>query len=191
MRIDVDKLSPDKLDQLQSAVRVLRDKEREIADLEERLKRLRSELSDMRHRSLPELFYEAHVDHVGLPAEGNRPAVDAVMRKEFKAAIPASWPIARRDTAFKTLDELDLSDLQKITFTIPFEAGQRSRAEEFGMYLTAQNYHFNVARSVHHATLTSALKELYQKGLVPSITQLEAIGGFIGTSVELKPRRDK
>jgi hypothetical protein len=183
-------LPPDKLEQLQVAVRELRDKEREIADLEDRIKRLRTEVSDIRHRSLPELFYEAHVDHVGLPAEGNRPAVDAVMRKEYKAAIPANWPVAKREQAFKTLDELELGDLQKITFTIPFEAGQRSRADEFSKFLTLANYHFSVARSVHHMSLSSALKEICEQGHVPSLPQLEAIGGFIGTSVDLKPRKD-
>lgn len=183
-------LPKDKLDRVETAVRGLRDKERELADLEERVKQVRGEISDMKHRVLPELFYEAHVDRVGLPAEGNRPAVDAVMRKEYKAAIPANWPLEKKQTAYRTLDELELGDLQKITYTIPFEAGQRSRAEEFGAYLTMKNYHFNVARSVHHASLTSALREVCEKGNVPSLSQLEAIGGFIGTSVDLKLRKD-
>lgn len=184
------KLPPDKLEQLQAAVRVLRDKEREVADLEERLKQLLSEISDLKHRSMPELFYEAHVDRVGLPAEGNRPAVDAIMRKEYKAAIPANWPAEKRDTAFRTLDEMDMRDLMKITYTIPFEAGQRKRAEQFGAYLTKENFHFSVARSVHHASLSSALKEICEKGQVPSLTQLENIGGFIGTSIDLKQRKE-
>jgi len=184
------KLPQDKLDKLEAAARELYDKEREVVDLEERLKRLRSEISDMKHRSLPELFYEAHVDRVGLPAQGNRPAVDAVMRKEYKAAIPQSWPVEKRETAFRTLDEMDMGDLMKITFTIPFEAGQRERAEIFGAYLEGHKYHYNVARSVHHATLSSALREVCEKGDVPSLSQLDAIGGFIGTSVDLKPRKE-
>jgi len=180
----------DKLDQLEAAVRNLRDKEREAGDLEERLKYLKAEISDIKHRSLPELFYEAHVDRVGLPAEGNRPAVDAIMRKEYKAAIPANWPAEKRETAFRTLDEMDMRDLMKITYTIPFEAGQYARAKEFGALLTMNNIHHSVARSVHHASLSSALKEICEKGQVPSLTQLENIGGFIGTSIDLKQRKE-
>lgn len=182
-------LSPDKLEQLQSAVRVLRDKEREIADLEERLKQLKSEASAMRHRALPELFYTAHVDRVGLPAQGNFPAVDAVMSTDYKASIPASWPAEKRSNAFKTLDELDLRDLQKIIYNITFEAGRRKHAEAFGAYLTDNNYHFSVTRSVHHASLSAALKEICEQGHVPSLNQLESIGGFIGDSVNLKVRK--
>jgi hypothetical protein len=183
-------ISPDKLEQLQGFVRRLRDKEREVADLEERLKQVKSEISTLRHRTMPELFYSAHVDRVGLPAEGNRPAVDAVMDTEYKASIPANWPQPKREAAFKTLDELDLRDLQKIIYTVTYQAGRRAQAEEFGEYLTANNIAFSVARSVHHASLSAALREICQKGKVPSLPQLEAIGGFIGDSVNLKVRKE-
>jgi hypothetical protein len=179
----------DQLDVLRDGVRELRDKEREIADLEERLKQLRTECSEIRHRTLPELFRQAQVDKIGLPAEGNRPAVDAKLRNEYKAAVPASWPTEKRLDAFKVLDELNLGNIVKITYTIVFEAGQRSQADEFGTLLTMRNYAFNAARAVHHATLSAALKEICEAGEVPSLPQLEAIGGFIGTSVDLKTRR--
>jgi hypothetical protein len=129
------------------------------------------------------------VDHIGIPAEGNRPAVDAKLRKEYKASIPESWPDNKRQTAFATLDELDMSDLQKITFTVIFEAGNRAPAANFGEYLKAENLDFSVKRAVHHATLSAALKERCEAGFVPSLLQLEAIGGYIGTSVDLKTRK--
>ena len=108
---------------LEAHVRDLREKEKQIEDLEEELKALRAQVRFIRTQQLPELFYEAQVDHIGLPAEGNRPAVDAKLRKEYKASIPESWPDNKRRAAFDTLDELDMSDLQKITFTVIFEAG--------------------------------------------------------------------
>jgi hypothetical protein len=174
---------------LEDSVRVLRDKEREITDLEDRLKELKAEVRTIKSQTLPELFYEARVDRIGLPAEGNRPAVDARLRKEYKASIPESWPDTKRQTAFATLDELDMSDLQKITFTVIFEAGNRAAAEAFRDQLQEQNIDFSVKRAVHHATLSAALKERCEAGHVPSLPQLEAIGGFIGTSVDLKPRK--
>jgi len=174
---------------LEDGVRILREKEREIIDLEDQLKQLRAEVRVIKSQTLPELFYEARVDHIGLPAEGNRPAVDAKLRKEYKASIPESWPDNKRQTAFNTLDELDMSDLQKITFTVIFEAGNRDAAEEFRGQLNAQQIDFSVKRMVHHATLSAALKERCESGEVPSLTQLEAIGGFIGTSVDLKARK--
>jgi hypothetical protein len=183
-------IPPDKLEKLQGAVRDLRDRERQVADLEERLKQLKTEISDLRRRTLPEIFAEAHVDRVGLPAEGNQPAIDARLHKEYKAAIPASWPTAKRETAFNTLDELELGNLQKLTFVVTFEAGQRERAEKFHARLTELNYAFSVTRAVHHATLSAALKERCEAGQVPSLAQLDSIGGYIGTSVDLKQRRE-
>jgi len=180
----------DKLEALRAATRILRDKEREIADLEERLEHLRKEVSALRHRSLPEMFYQAGVDHIGLPQEGNFPAVDAKLKKDYKASIPASWPAAKRDEAFRTLDDLALQNLMKITYTVPFEAGQRDRAEKFGDWMRNHSISFSVARSVHHASLSSALKEICEQGNVPSSDQLAAIGGFIGDSVTIK-RRDQ
>jgi hypothetical protein len=174
---------------LEDSVRDLRDKEREIVDLEDRLKELRAQVRVIKSQTLPELFYEARVDHVGLPAEGNRPAIDAKLRKEYKASIPESWPDNKRQAAFNTLDELDLSDLQKITFTVIFEAGNREPAAAFSAQLKEQNLDFSVKRAVHHATLTAALKERCESGHVPSLAQLEAIGGFIGTSVDLRTRK--
>jgi hypothetical protein len=174
---------------LEAHVRDLREKEKQIEDLEEELKALRAQVRFIRTQQLPELFYEAQVDHIGLPAEGNRPAVDAKLRKEYKASIPESWPDNKRRAAFDTLDELDMSDLQKITFTVIFEAGNRERAEQFSAQLKQGNLDFSVKRAVHHATLSAALKERCEAGHVPSFTQLEAIGGYIGTSVDLKTRK--
>jgi len=174
---------------LEDSVRELREKEQEVLDLEDQLKALRAEIRVIKSQTLPELFYEARVDHIGIPAEGNRPAVDAKLRKEYKASIPESWPDNKRATAFATLDELDLSDLQKITFTVIFEAGNRDSADQFRDMLTHQQLDFSVKRAVHHATLSAALRERCESGHVPSLPQLEAIGGFIGTSVDLKTRR--
>src|SRR5262245_3967429 len=174
---------------LEAAVRDLREKERAIEDLEEQLKVMRAQVLTIRTRTLPELFHVAHVDKIGLPAEGNRPAVDAKLRKEYKAAIPASWPETKRQEAFATLDELEMGDLQKITFTIIFEAGNRQKAESFSARLEKAGYEYSVTRAVHHATLSAALKERCEAGNVPSLLQLEAIGGFIGSSVDLKPRK--
>jgi len=174
---------------LEDHVRILREKEQEIVDLEDQLKQLRTEVRTIKSQTLPELFFEARVDHIGLPQEGNRPAVDAKLRTEYKASIPESWPDNKRQTAFNTLDELDMTDLQKITFTILFEAGNREAAEEFRSQLNAQQIDFSVKRSVHHATLSAALKERCQSGHVPSLPQLEAIGGYVGNTVDLKTRR--
>jgi len=183
-------LSPDKLEVVRDAVRVLRDKEREIADLEERLKQLRNEVNLIRRRDLPELFFQAHVDHIGLPAEGNRPPVDAVMNKEYKASIPVNWPPEKRQNAFEVMDDLGIGNLQKITFTVIFESGRRMQADLFSNYLATHDYSYSVKRDVHHASLTAALRELCEQGHVPNVEQLEAIGGYIGTSVDLKVRRD-
>jgi len=174
---------------LEDSVRGLRDLEQEIEDLEELIKQKRAHVRTIRTQTLPELFYEARVDHIGIPAEGNRPAVDAKLRKEYKASIPESWPEPKRQTAFATLDELDMSDLQKITYTVIFEAGNREPAAQFGAHLREHNIDFSVKRAIHHATLSAALKERCESGHVPSLPQLEAIGGFIGTSVDLKVRK--
>jgi len=183
-------LTPDKLNIVRNAARDLAELERRAADLEEELKAVRKQISEIKHSRLPELFFEAGVDNIGVPAEGNRPAFDAEMRLAYKASIAANWSPQQRADAFEVLAELEMDYLIQTTFTIKFPVKTYEQAQKFETYLQTHNLDYTSKMDVHHASLTAALKERCQHGEVPSPAQLLAIGGYIGNTVELKQRRD-
>jgi hypothetical protein len=181
----------DKLETVRDAARELRALEQERADLEARLKEVNHAIADIRHQRLPQLFFEAEVDQIGVPARGNQPAFDAIIKTDYKAAIATSWAPEKRANAFDVLDELGLSYLIKSTYTVNFPGKAREAALAFEAMLDKQGIDFSSKLDVHHASLTAALKELCNKGEVPSPSQLEAIGGYIGNTVELKVRKEQ
>src|SRR5262245_34029155 len=179
--------SSDRLEAVRSAVRARRDLGREIAELEERL----DALSKRRHRLdaevLPGMFLEIGVDRIGLPAEGNEPAVDAVLSNLYNASIPAAWDAERREKAFAKLSELGLGALVRRVVESDFGPGEEGWKRVVDA-LEKLGVSFSVKDTVHWKTLTAAIQSLCEAGRTPSAPDLEAVGAFVGKIVKLKPR---
>jgi len=179
----------DRLEAVRSAVRARRDLAREIADLEEKL----DVLSKRRHRldteTLPEMFMSIGVDRIGLPAEGNEPAVDAVLSNLYNASIPAKWDAERREKAFAKLEELGLGAIVRRVVESDFGPGEEGWKRVVDA-LEALGVSFSVKDTVHWKTLTAGIQSLCEAGKTPSAPDLETVGAFVGKIVNLKPRSD-
>lgn len=179
--------SADKLDRLREKVREARDAKAEAAELEERRKAANNRYNELVHRELPELFAEARLGSVGLPAEGNHPAYNVVCRSYYKAVISAEWEPERRAKAFDFLRDREAGDLIKNVVAVPFGRGDEAAADELCSWLGERQISYERGSEVNWQTLTAWLKEQVDKYHVDfSKDDLEKIGAQVGQVVELK-----
>lgn len=178
--------SSDSLEKIGKAVERWRDLSAEIADLEQRLEQARSSRSAVERNVLPELFSQAGVESVSVPASGNLPACEARLSDFYRANIPVSWAPQRREQAFRTLDHLGLSSLVRVTLRVSFDRESREEAEKVIRMLEQAGHSPEVDRQVHHSQLTSAVAELDRSGRRPSLSDLDSIGADVGKIVKVR-----
>jgi hypothetical protein len=176
------------LDTLREACRAYLAKRQELEDATARRDAIARELNDLTTTVLPEMFYEARVDRVGLPAEGNRAAYDIQLKPFYRANIAADWPDEKRSAGFAAMTELGLKDLIKYTITIRFAPGDEMIDTVMG-WLDFNQIEYETDLAVAWNTLSAALKSLCKNNKIPSDSQLQAIGGMIGHVVDVT-RRD-
>jgi hypothetical protein len=176
----------DALAKIRDAIAQARDLDMEIEDLENRLSDKKRELEKLLGDELPMLMIDKKVTRIDLDKSGNLPAYEAKLGPFYSANIPAGWDAERRTRAFEELEKFDAEDLIKVTVTFSFGRGERERA----LKLANANKKLmpQVAESVHHATLTSWVKNLVEDG--KPTPPLEIIGATIGTKVKLKRSQD-
>lgn len=177
------------LEKIEVAASRARDLEKEIEDLQNTLKEKNVELYGLYHVTLPDLMVEASVDHIGLPAKGNLPAVDAELKPYYSANIAASWPEERRAAAFEYLIKLKAGDLIKTDVIASYGRGKVQDARKLAQSLAKKKGVSAVMKQAVHAnTLTAWLKESVERNnFTPN---LELIGGAVGSVVKLKARKD-
>jgi len=173
----------DKLEALQLIVRAHRDLMHRIAGLEEQLEQARKLKWEMESRQLPDLFEEAGVDRVGLPAEGNYPAYDAVRLAYYHANIPPD----HKEEAFDWLEREGHGDIIKTTVKVQLGLGERELAKKVESLLQKLGVDYSRDLGVPWNTLTAWLKEQIEKH--EKIPPLDLIGGKVGTVVKLKERK--
>ncbi len=179
--------STDKLDAIRDMARLLRDKEREVGDLNERLTEAKAAVLDLKHKKLVDLMHEAGVDKVGLPAEGNQPPYDATLSPYYHANIAANWEPTKRQAAFNWLEGEGHGDLVKTVITITLGRDQRDAAREIQAELEHRGFSVSAQLDVPWNTLTAFVREQVEKhGTVPP---LETLGATVGQVVKLKARK--
>jgi hypothetical protein len=174
------------LERVRDRLRELRDLEREQKDREHALRETGKKLNELRHRTLPELFSEVGIDRLGLVAEGNLPAYDASEAPFYHANIASDWEPARREAAFRWLDDNGHGDLIKTVITVQLGRDEHIRARELRDLLTARGYTFTDEKAVPWNTLTAFVREQDQAG---NTLPLEVLGATIGRVVKLKERK--
>jgi len=169
--------------------REARDQEQIIEDLEERLKKHKADLRAIYEVDLPELFDQAQITKLSIPAQGNMPAVDLSLTPYYSATIQASWPDDKRQSAFQALTELGHEDLIKteLTITVPREDRQVVTALITAVKQFISTAQISVKESVNHMTLRAWLKEQYERG--NPLPPLETIGASVGRMVKMKERK--
>ena len=173
----------DKLEALRLIVRAHRDLIKRIEEQEEQLKQSMKLKWEMESRQLPDLFEEAGVDRVGIPADGNHPAYDAVRSPYYHANIPAE----QKENAFNWLEREGHGDLIKTVVKVELGRGEREKAKEVETLLQELGVDYSRDLGVPWNTLTAWLKEQIEKhGNIPP---LSLIGGTVATVVRLKERK--
>jgi len=136
----------------------LKQKEDEIASLEEQLKDKKAEADDIGSRVIPELLAEQGLSEIKL-SDGSKVSV----KKEFRATIPKDD--ARRESCLQWLRDEGLGDIIKNNVTVSFGKGEDDKAEQM-LNLAAENgFQPQQKSDVAWNTLTALYQERVQSGL--------------------------
>lgn len=182
---------PDKLDFLKKHVNEKRDLDLEIEGVEERLKKLKEDRRKMEYETLPELFLEAGVPSITLAADGNRPAAVYECKPHYYANISAEWEPARREEGFALLRTKKLDALIKNKFTVQLGKGEGEKAKKLETALRKLKLPFDKSQAVPWASLTAAVREIYENKQTLSDTEMRLLGATAGYVVKLKTERKK
>ena len=136
----------------------LKQKEDEIASLEEQLKSKKAEADDIGSRVIPELLAEQGLSEIKL-ADGSKVAV----RKEFRATIPKDE--LKRESCLQWLRDQGLGDIIKNNVTVSFGKGEDDKAEQL-LNLAADNgFEPQQKSDVAWNTLSALYQERVEAGL--------------------------
>jgi hypothetical protein len=136
----------------------LKDKEDEIASLEEQLKTKKLEADDISSRVIPELLAEQGLSEIKL-ADGSKVSV----KKEFRCTLPKDE--LKRTAAYQWLRDQGLGDIIKNNIFVTFGKGEDDKAEQL-LNLAAENgYEPQQKSDVAWMTLTALFRERIESGL--------------------------
>ena len=136
----------------------LKNKEDEIAQIEEQLKNKKAEADDIGSRVIPELLAEQGLSEIKL-ADGSKVSV----KKEFRCTLPKDPD--RRLAAYKWLRDQGLGDIIKNNVFVTFGKGEDNKAQQL-LDLAAENgFEPEQKSDVAWATLTALFRERIEAGL--------------------------
>ena len=136
----------------------LKDKEDEIASLEEQLKTKKLEADDISSRVIPELLAEQGLSELKL-SDGSKVAV----KKEFRCTLPKDEE--KRAQCYKWLRDQGLGDIIKNNVFVTFGKGEDNKAEQL-LNLAAENgFQPQQKSDVAWNTLSALYQERVEAGL--------------------------
>lgn len=176
-----------------------RDLNMQIEDLEAKLKDLKAKRYSLTNDRLPSIFEMAGIDYLGLDVKGNLPAYDAELKNHFKAVLPSKEDEPeRRIEALDMLFDKGAGDLTTTEVKISLQRGEETKLAKLRSFLDKANVTYTAATDVHWATLTSWVKERFQKNnplsqaeLMKLNTDKDTPGATVGKVVSLKKRKEK
>jgi len=136
----------------------LKQKEDEIAALEEQLKNKKAEADDIGSRVIPELLAEQGLSEIKL-ADGSKVSV----RKEFRATVPKDD--MKRETALQWLRDQGLGDIIKNNVTVSFGKGEDDKAEQLLQLAADNGFEPQQKSDVAWNTLSALYQERVEAGL--------------------------
>jgi hypothetical protein len=136
----------------------LKQKEDEIASLEEQLKNKKNEADYISSSVIPELLAEQGLSEIKL-ADGSKVSV----KKEFRATVPKDD--SKREAALQWLRTNGLGDIIKNNVSVTFGKGEDDKAKQL-LDLAAENgYEPQQKSDVSWNTLTALYRERVEAGL--------------------------
>jgi hypothetical protein len=181
----------DKLEKLRQAVRTLRDVEFQRVTLNERLAELGTQVHELKTKTIVDLFDQAKVDNIGIPAEGNLPGYDIGVGWHYKANIgtPSDPKVEDFDKSISYIRKTD-PDLLKTTFTIDFGLKDGKKMKAFEAMLKKQKISYSTSFGVPWNTLTAWLRE--QIEVKKKSPPLKLLGATVERTAKLlTPRANK
>jgi hypothetical protein len=136
----------------------LKEKEDEIAELEDKLKAKKAEADDISSRVIPELLQEQGLQEIKL-ADGSKVSV----KKEFRATLPKDD--LRRESAYQWLRDQGLGDIIKNNVTVSFGRGEDNKAQQLLDLAVANGFQPQQKSDVAWNTLTALYEERVKAGL--------------------------
>jgi hypothetical protein len=136
----------------------LKQKEDEIADLEQQLKDKKAEADDISSRVIPELLAEQGLSEIKL-ADGSKVSV----KKEFRCTLPKDE--AKREQAYEWLRNEKLGDIIKNNIFVTFGKGEDDKAKQLLDLAAANGYEPQQKSDVAWMTLTALFRERIEAGL--------------------------
>ena len=136
----------------------LKQKEDEIAQIEEQLKNKKAEADDISSRVIPELLAEQGLSEIKL-SDGSKVAV----KKEFRATVPKDD--LKREAALQWLRDQGLGDIIKNNVSVSFGKGEDDKAEQLLRLAADNGFEPQQKSDVAWNTLTALYQERVQAGL--------------------------
>ena len=136
----------------------LKQKEDEIANLEEQLKNKKAEADDIGSRVIPELLAEQGLSEIKL-ADGSKVSV----KQEFRCTLPKDE--AKRQQAYEWLRNEKLGDIIKNNVFVTFGKGEDDKAKSLIDLAVANGYEPSQKSDVAWNTLTALYEERVKAGL--------------------------
>ena len=136
----------------------LKQKEDDIAKLEEQLKSKKAEADDISSRVIPELLAEQGLSEIKL-SDGSKVSV----KKEYRCTLPKDE--SRRAQCYQWLRDQGLGDIIKNNIFVTFGKGEDDKAKQL-LNLAAENgFEPQQKSDVPWNTLTALFKERVESGL--------------------------
>jgi hypothetical protein len=157
----------------------LRDAYLEKADLEERVKKVQTKITDIERKDLPDMFSQAGVSSVTVEADRNHPAFVAQRGTVYTAKIPDE----KRMDAFEWFEQQGHGDLIKSVINIVFGMQEHEERLRVMKILADNHIPYYTNESIHHQTLKAFVKREITGGrIVPQ----DLLGVFIFDEVKIK-----
>ena len=137
---------------------LLKKKEDEVAELEDKLKAKKAEADDISSRVIPELLQEQGLQEIKL-ADGSKVSV----KKEFRATLPKDD--LRREAAYQWLRDQGLGDIIKNNVSVSFGKGEDNKANQMMDLAVANGFTPQQKSDVAWNTLTALYEERVKAGL--------------------------
>lgn len=152
----------------------LRNSEKNVADLEEMLKKAKAVSRELAERQLPDAMTELGLSELKL-SDGSKLTI--------KDIVQASVPKGRLSEALDYLEVVGAGSLIKGEVTVEFSKGQKEAAEGLVEQLDKQGYQPAFAFSIHPQTLSAWVREQLQAG---ADLNLDLLGVYTGKKAVIK-----
>ena len=137
---------------------LLKNKEDEVEELEDKLKAKKAEADDISSRVIHALLQEQGLQEIKL-ADGSKVSV----KKEFRATLPKDD--LRREAAYQWLRDQGLGDIIKNNVSVSFGKGEDNKANQMMDLAVANGFTPQQKSDVAWNTLTALYEERVKAGL--------------------------